>query len=168
MAWDKFIKKETRERDEWSPRSVNYLEQISQDESGNWYFTTENCKHILPIQNICRVTKAQDGKEEYLVNNKSVGIIIKPTGKIKKFFRIPSVLPETLTYYAEGLVAGISRTREEVISFTIGGPGADSEFSISNYTVSIRLDDCTDIYADSSYIYVLYSGGVCVLSPAAV
>ncbi|KAI5189848.1 hypothetical protein NEMIN01_0711 [Nematocida minor] len=164
MAWEKFTKKETKDKESWVSAKVSYMDSVSVDSSNDWYFRIEGKKHILPIQNICRATRSQE-EEEYLLNNREVAIILKPTGKIRKFFRIPSVIPETLTYYSKGLVAGISKTREEVVSFTVGGPFADSEFSIANYTVSARLDDCEDIYAEDGLLYALYAEGVCVMEP---
>lgn len=165
MAWERFTKKETREKSTWNKPQTEFMDRISCSTDGDWYFEIEGTKHILPIQDICRVTPSQEEEEEYLINNREIGIFFKKTGKIRRFFRIPSVIPETLTYYSDGLVGGISKTKDEVISFKVGGQFADSEFSITNYTVAVRLDDCTDIYADSKYLYVLYGEGVCVLAP---
>lgn len=159
------MKKEVLGTEAWNKPEDSSLGRATVDEDGNWYFEIEGKKHLLPIQNICQATPSQEEEEEYLVNNREIGIIVRRTGKIKKFFRIPSVIPETLTYYSDGLVAGISKTNDEVISFKVGGEFADSEFSITNFTVSVRLDDCTDIYAEKEGVRVLFGGGVCVLVP---
>ncbi|KAI5133940.1 hypothetical protein NEAUS05_0301 [Nematocida ausubeli] len=168
MQWDRFVKKEVHyEKDNWPiGREKEYLDRISVDDKNDWYFEVNGVKHLLPIQNIVRVTKAQDTTEEYLINNKSVGIVLKPSGRIRKFFRIPSVTPESLTYFGNSLVAGLSHSKEEVVSFTVGGVNSDSEFSITNMGVAIRLENCTEMSADENGLYVLHDSGICTLFPA--
>ncbi|KAI5127243.1 hypothetical protein NEPAR04_0922 [Nematocida parisii] len=166
MAWDRFIKKEVigKESEDLPSIESEYLSSVV-TEGNNDYFIINQKRHLLPIRNIVRVTKAQDNSEEYLINNKVTGIILKPTGRIRKFFKIPAVRPESVTYFSDGLIAGISHSREEVISFTVGGPNSDSEFSITNLTVSIRLDNCLNITVINRELYVNYSEGTCVLVP---
>ncbi|KAH9385764.1 uncharacterized protein NEMAJ01_0660 [Nematocida major] len=161
MRWRKFVRSSSEPKEEWSaPETL--MDRITATENA-CYFTIEKTKHALPIQDVIRVTPAQDTPSEYLINNSRIAIIFKDTGKIRKFFYIPAVIPETLTYYGAGLVAGISKTREEVISFTVGGPGADTEFSVCNYAVAVRLDNCIEMHACPEGLKVLHEEGVCVL-----
>ncbi|KAI5186673.1 hypothetical protein NEHOM01_1626 [Nematocida homosporus] len=168
MGWEKFVKKEERDKTDslvLAAKSAKTMAEIVVEDSDS-YFVLGDRKRLLPIHQVGQhIGETQQGKKEYLVANDKVALLLNEHLEITRFFRIPGVIPESLVYFGDGLFAGIARNREEVLSFTLGGPKTDSEFSIGNYSVCIRLEECGQAYADGQFLYVEHKHGICVLKP---
>ncbi|KAI5172272.1 hypothetical protein NEFER03_1386 [Nematocida sp. LUAm3] len=170
MQWERFVKKEEKPKEYWE-----YEEDIKKREKKEEIYKREEIEYFrikekevaLPITGVCNISQKIYGAEEHLINNEQVGLIVNEHMEIVRFFKLPSVLPRNLVYFSENLFIGISRAGDEVISFTLGGPGSDSPFSIGNYSVCAHLKGCIGVYAEEENVYVLYEEGVCVLRPVA-
>ncbi|OAG31132.1 hypothetical protein NEDG_01906 [Nematocida displodere] len=170
MEWTRFSKKEEKEREEWSTllSSVQKTGELSIEEAGKQCFLVARERRILlPISGVCNVGETQclGTHKEYLLNNKRVALILNDRYEMKKFFYLPKILPESLVCFSPGLFAAISKAGDEVVSFTLGGRGGDSEFSIGNYFVCARSECCESLCANEDGIFVLEKESVLFLKP---
>lgn len=176
MLYEKFIKKEERERDTWRKERKEKAEKETAKKEKVCLFTREENSYVkigqvermLPISNAHCIGETQVGKKEYIVNNEKIALIFNEHAEMTGFFRLPGSISAPPIYFGEGLFAAVSKSKEEVVSFRFGGAGADLGFSISSYFVCAQLEEAESLYADKEYLYVLHRKGVCVLRPVGV
>lgn len=164
MDWDKFAKKEERGADAWHKPEEEIAKRVL-NRGAESFLLCHGREELLPISGICNARTTRAGKEEHLLNNEKVALVLSADLEVKRFFRLPAVLPESLVYFSPGLFFGISKSREEAVSFRLGGRAADSEFSIGSYAVCMRLEDAEDAYATEEEVCVRHRHGVAVLRP---
>jgi len=165
MNWEKFTKKEDRPHSAWRAQENAHLSRLVVNEEGASFVITDARKITLPISGVCNVQEKSTGKKEYLVNNSTVALVLDEFFDISKFFRIPSVIPENLLYFSDGLFLGISKTREEIVSFKLGGPDEEPAFILSSYSVCARFREIEKVYAENEEVLVLHKDGVTALKP---
>ncbi|KAI5190921.1 hypothetical protein NECID01_1216 [Nematocida sp. AWRm77] len=165
MHLEKFVRKEEKSTEECQAPEKPCLSEWILEEDAKTFLVCTPGKPLLPISNICNVTQTQVGKKMYGFNNAKVCVIYNADFEMVQFFKLPRILPESLIYYGEGLFAALSTSRDEVVSFKVGGKGADSEFLIGKYAVCSRVEDPLRVWSTKEGLYVQHSKGITFLKP---
>lgn len=165
MNLEKFVQKEERSSEEVEIPAKARIERWVVEENGRSFLAGTADKIQLPITQINNVSETQVGSQLVCFNNNRIAVIYNAELEMVKFFRLPLIRPDSLVYYGNSLFAAISASGEEIVSFKVGGPGADSEFLIGKYAVCFRASNPQRLWSTAEGIWVSHAKGATLLKP---